>query len=325
MQWGLPERKLLTGRALDACLRLCVGSAYASVSAGLERLWGSAPSPETLRRAALAEGQRVHQEQCRRAESVVAGEVQQPDRAPKRLYVALDGGYARGRERGQWYEGKLGTVYPDRRVTVSRGRRRVLGRRSVGTFESSQRLGELVYAEAFAQGVEAADQVVVLGDGAGWIRSIQQYHFPNGQLRLDAYHVLQSLGRGLRSAYPDDRARVRERHNALKDLIWDGRLDEALRRLRLIAHHQPQAAQLRETISYLHSQSEHIPAYGALQQRGEMISSSLVEERVDRAFNQRFKGCHRHWTRQGAEALLALRMLAERDEWDDYWHRRLQL
>jgi hypothetical protein len=195
----------------------------------------------------------------------------------------------------------------------------------VGTFESSQRLGELVYAEAFAQGVEAADQVVVLGDGAGWIRSIQQYHFPNGQLRLDAYHVLQSLGRGLRSAYPDDRARVRERHNALKDLIWDGRLDEALRRLRLIAHHQPQAAQLRETISYLHSQSEHIPAYGALQQRGEMISSSLVEERVDRAFNQRFKGCHRHWTRQGAEALLALRMLAERDEWDDYWHRRLQL
>jgi len=296
-----------------------VGSSYAAVSAGLERLWGSAPCAETLRRAAVAEGSWLRELEHDRAAAVCGGEVGEPRRGADRLYVALDGGYARGRRRGQWYEAKLGTVHGQRRAQVSKGRNRVLGRRSVGTLQSSERLGELVYAEAFAQGVEAAGQVVVLGDGARWIAGIKEQHFPNAELRLDAFHLLQALGRGLRSAYPDDEPRRRGQHAALKALIWDGELGEALRRLRLIAHHHPEATELHQTIEYLHSRSEQIPAYGSLQARGEMISSALAEESVDRGFNARFKGNHRHWERDSADALLALCMLAHRDHWDQYW------
>jgi len=202
---------------------------------------------------------------------------------------------------------------------VSKERKRVVGRRSVGTLQSSERLGELVYAEAFAQGVEGAGQVVVLGDGARWIAGVKEQHFPNAELRLDAFHLVQALRRGLRSAYPDDRHRRRGQYAAVKALIWDGELGKALHRLRLIAHHHPQATELHKTIEYLQSRSEQIPAYGALQVRGEMISSALAEELVDRAFNARFKGNHRHWGRDSADALLALCMLAHQDQWDQYW------
>ena len=302
-------------------LRLCVDHGYERVSAGLKRLWGTAPAPETLRQAALAEGARVRAAEQAATEAIVSSREAVPrSAAPERLYIALDGGYARGRAKGQWHEGKLGQVYPERRVAVSRNRRRVLGRAQVGTFESAEKLGNAVYARAFRQGVESATQVIVLGDGAGWIRTLQQYHFPRAELRLDAFHVLQALDRGVRAAYPKDRARQTRQKQALKALIWEGRLKEALRRLRLIAHHAPSpATALRETLDYLDHQSPFIPAYASLQERGEMISSALAEEGVDRTLNARFKHQHRHWRSDGADALLALRLLDTNNQWDRYW------
>ena len=317
--WGLPERQLMTLRARDVCLGLCIGSSYAAASRGLARLWGSAPCAETLRQVALVEGERLRAEQAQQAGRVVAGEVAQPREAPRRMYVVLDGGYARGVQRGEWHEAKLGAVFGDRRVRVSKDRYRLLGRRNVGSFGSSEQLGELVYAEAFAQGVEAAEQVVVLGDGARWIRTIQEHHFPPAELRLDAFHVLQALDRGLRAAYPDDQAKRREKKRQLKALIWEGKVVEALRRLRLMAHHAPEASGLQDTIGYFSSQAAYMPAYGRLQQRGEMISSSLAEEAVDRVFNERFKHRHRHWRPDSADALLQLRLLDDRGEWEQYW------
>jgi len=310
----------MTHRARDVSLHLCTGSSYVRVSEALRRLWGSAPSAETLRREVLRTGQELSGQQRREAERVVTGQVEEPSKAPERMYVVLDGGWARGTKKRQWHEGKLGTVYTDRRARVSKGRYRLTDRVKVGTFGCSEQLGELVYAEAFGKGVERAGQVVVLGDGAGWIRTIKEHQFPQAELRLDAFHVLQALERGLRAAYPEDAGKRRQKKTQLKDLIWRGKLDEALRRLRLIARYAPQeASALHETIAYLSRQAPYIPAYGELQRRGEMISSALAEETVDRALNQRFKHGHRHWTRDGAEALLSLRLLVDNHRWDQYW------
>jgi transposase len=172
-----------------------------------------------------------------------------------------------------------------------------------------------VYAAAFARGVERAGQVVVLGDGAGWIRTLQQHHFPWAELRLDAFHVLQALDKALAAAYPQRPKQV------LGELIWDGRLKEAVRRLKLIAHHVPVGAGVvHETIQYLEHQAPYIPAYARLQERGEMISSALAEEAVDRLFNARFKHQHRHWCPQSADPLLALRLLVADGGWEQYWH-----
>jgi hypothetical protein len=246
--------------------------------------------------------------------------VREPAARPERLYVALDGGYARGRARRQWYEAKLGAVYPERRVQVSAHRRQVLGRCNVGTFGSGERLGELVYAQAFAQGVERARQVVVLGDGASWIKRLQEDQFPGAELRLDAFHVLQALTRALRAAYPERESEREQSYREIKTWLWQGQVGRAVARLEGIAQQRPEAGKaLRETIGYYRRQAPWMPAYGELQARGEMISSALAEETVDRLFNDRFKYRHRHWGRAGAEALLGLRLLADRDEWEDYW------
>lgn len=312
----------MTQRAKDGCLRLCVESSYAAVSEALERLWESAPAPETLRQAAVAEGEALRGQQRRHAEAVVNGEVTESKGArPKTVYVTVDGGYVRGRGKRQWHEGKLGSVVTQRAVRVSKDRHRLLGRRNVGTFQGASALGELAYAAAFEAGVQRAEQVVVLGDGAQWIQTIQEEHFPQAELRLDAFHVLQALSRGLEAAYPKDRKRRGEKGERLRELIWAGQLPEALRRLRLMEHYAPgDAGALRETIGYLERHGAFIPAYGELQARGEMISSALAEEGVDRLLNARFKHQHRHWRPKSADALLALRLLATSGEWPSYWH-----
>jgi hypothetical protein len=134
--------------------------------------------------------------------------------------------------------------------------------------------------------------------------------------------VLQALDKGLQAACPDDAGRRRRHKQVLGELIWDGRLKEAVRRLRLMAHHaSPEAGALDDTIEYLEHQAPYIPAYGRLQERGEMISSALAEEAVDRLFNSRFKHQHRHWCPQSADPLLALRLLAADGQWEQYWHQ----
>jgi hypothetical protein len=308
----------------DVALRLCVSVSYREARDCLEKLLDSAPSCETLRQAVSAEGEMVLRSEQRERDRLLSGEAQgSAGTGPERLYMGLDGGFARKRERGKWHEVKCGSLFSDQVVTVSKHRRWRPDREHVGTFASAEAFGEQVYASAVAHGVEQASEVVVLGDGAGWIRSVQQLHFPQAKLRLDFWHVQEALGRGLRAVYRGDDPRRQQRYHTYLELIAEGRSKEAVRRLRQVrarADHGQEA--LDKTIGYLERNSDMMPNYRRLQSEGQVISSASAEQTVEQLVNGRFKGQHRQWRTDCGEALLALCRLKLNGRWDQYWQQR---
>jgi hypothetical protein len=63
----------------------------------------------------------------------------------------------------------------------------------VGAIETSEDFGERIEAEAIRRGLFNADKVVVLGDGAKWIRGLCELRFPHALQIVDLYHAKEHI------------------------------------------------------------------------------------------------------------------------------------
>ena len=81
-------------------------------------------------------------------------------------------------------ECEVGMVASDKEQT-GKGRFQLTDRRYAASFGGVEVFGPLVYVEAARLGVEAAERIVVLGDGAEWIDTVAARCFPGAERRLD--------------------------------------------------------------------------------------------------------------------------------------------
>ena len=62
-----------------------------------------------------------------------------------------------------------------------------------GAIETADVFGKRIYAEAVRRGLLYAEKVVVLGDGAEWIRNLVELHFPQATQIVDLYHTREHV------------------------------------------------------------------------------------------------------------------------------------
>ena len=246
------------------------------------------------------------------------------------LYICLDGIYVRacpGRKR--WREAKVGFLCTDAREVVGRRKKRVPTKRYVSGFVSGATLMRKVYAEALELGFGRYREVFVVGDGAGWVRTIHRDAFSTAVYVLDWYHLREKVRRAFRQSLPDDdKERRRQRKEVLAD-FWMGRKKMALHRLealraRLVAQGRPDILTprggLNELIGYVENNWDGIIDYGTMQEPGYMVASSLVEKAADLVIAKRQKKLQgMHWGWYGADGVAALRTLWLNDDWEAYW------
>ena len=63
----------------------------------------------------------------------------------------------------------------------------------VGAIEPAEQFGKRIYAEAVRRGLPNAEKVVVLGDGAEWIKNLAELHFPEAIQIVDLYHTREHV------------------------------------------------------------------------------------------------------------------------------------
>ena len=63
----------------------------------------------------------------------------------------------------------------------------------VGAIETAEDFGERLYAEAVRRGLYNAEKVVMIGDGAAWIRGIVEMYFPMATQIIDLYHAKEHV------------------------------------------------------------------------------------------------------------------------------------
>jgi hypothetical protein len=308
---------------------------YATAARLLKQLSGVQLSAERLRQLTNEQGTRVAQEQQTHAQQVLADAVNpllirrarvQAERAipperPSWLQVGLDGGWVPSREQQGGMEGKIGVVASHREPVGKRGRHRLSQRRYVATFGPAEEVGLLSYAAACESGAAEARQQVVVGDGADWIKTQAEDHFPDAVKTLDWPHLWRKIRAAVRALqpgkHPARRAWRKQQYEGLLPLLWAGEREEALQYLRHLRSASGDApAAVEEAIRYLETQQDWLGNYARWQEQGYPVGSGLVERAVALVINVRMKQRGMRWKCANATAVVALRVQQINTNWD---------
>jgi hypothetical protein len=183
----------------------------------------------------------------RQAASRAAEKTEQP------MLVGLDGGWVCSRDQRGGREGKVGVVcaqvedvpMPAYSTTFSwsqRGpirppkqRHRLTQRRYVATFGPSRELGHQAKAAAQTLCGDPSRSVVIVADGAQWIKKQQARHFPQATCILDWAHLWREIRHAIQTAARAKPLSQRERDYQFylhRSWLWHGGVDQAVQGLR---------------------------------------------------------------------------------------------
>lgn len=188
----------------------------------------------------------------------------------------------------------------------------------VATFETAERFGSLVYAEARRRGSHQADQLVVLGDGAPWIWNLAAEHFPGAIEVVDLYHArehLHALGALVAPALGADGPGWLAERLAELDR---GDVEALLRATRALPLAEAMAAEVEKALGYFETNRERM-RYARFRALGLFVGSGAVEAGCRAVVAQRLKLSGMRWTVRGASAIVSLRCQEASGRWQEVW------
>jgi hypothetical protein len=236
---------------------------------------------------------------------VLSGQADEPDLAPERLYVTVDGAMAPMKD--GWRECKVGAVYE---ASVD-GQGEVVAHsvEHVGTFGNAEAIGDKVYALAFRRGVERCGDVVVLGDGGKWIWKQAADNFPTATQILDFYHAAEHLSEVAKTWYGADSPKSAKWLEDRKVDLLEGRWEKAMRSIRAWKPLEPEHIKAKQDNLNYFTTNRHRMSYNHYRAKGMHIGSGIAESSCKCLVQARLKQSGMRWTQAGAESILQLRRL----------------
>ena len=257
---------------------------------------------------------------------------------PALLVIGMDGGRVQTREKqggngSRWREDKVCamTSYLPGDGTAAH-RPKPLVTTYVATMDKTEGFGKLVHVEAERRGLRQAQTVLVMGDGGNWIDPLSHRERLHDQRIVDYYHAAEHLYEAARAALGKEASESLVLAEQLKDLLWDGQLDQVIAILKTHADRlgPPQESDgpdhprrvLANNVGYFQTHRHHMD-YATYRAKGWPIGSGVTESAV-KQFNKRVKGTEQFWSLPGVESILALRALwlSQDDRWKRYWNSR---
>lgn len=181
------------------------------------------------------------------------------------------------------------------------------------TLGRAAQFGDEALGELGRRGVPQATDLVTVNDGAVWIQELLDLHCPQAHRVLDFAHAAEYLATAAKATWPDETTAMAwfttQRHELLT-----GDPDQVLAALGEL----PEGEARDTALGYLTSRRSQI-AYRDFTARGWPIGSGCVESAHQHVVQDRLKGRGTRWSRPGADALLAVRVVAANERWDETW------
>jgi hypothetical protein len=290
-------------------VRLGAAGSFGPAAALLEHFTGVTMSPATLRRLTLAAGTTLRQLDravtaavARDAGAAVAPEADVP------LQLSVDGSMVALVDEG-WREVKLMAI----------------GERQAGepltalsyaaTLGTAEAFGDEALGEVVRRGVPWATDVVTVNDGAEWIQGFVDFHCPQAHRILDFAHAASYLAAAATAAWGEGTPTATTWFAPQRHTLRHGDPDAVLAALAAL----PAGDERDRAWAYLAARRSQI-AYREFVARGWPIGSGCVESAHKGIVQHRLKQRGMRWSRAGAEALLALRLVAANARWAEQWN-----
>ena len=249
----------------------------------------------------------------------------------KRVVVSLDGGRVRVRRKKRgpktkkgrnrfhtdWKEPKLLILY----VVGDDGRPSQTWAPIIdGTLRGPEAVFALLLSYARQIGLNAADKVLFIADGAPWIwRRLQRLIAalglsPTQVLGLiDFYHAAKQLSDAVKLRRWSATQRTRWL-NRTRGLLKRARVDEVITALRELCRGRT-AGKIRTHLNYF-LKNRHRFAYTTMVGLGLPRGSGAVESAIRRVLNLRIKGASIYWLPESVDAILLLRSFYKSGRWN---------
>lgn len=191
-----------------------------------------------------------------------------------------------------------------------------------GAIEEASVFGWRLYAEAVRRGLFYAKRVVVLGDGAEWVKHIAQTHFGMAQFIIDFYHASEHVGTLCQALFDRAGPRLGDYRDRWTDWLWEGNIDALIDEAEALLPKNPDLnKEARTQIGYFRKNKEHM-RYGAYRQQHLFIGSGVVEAACKHLVGSRLKQSGMEWTQIGANDIIALRCVLLSNRMEEYWEQR---
>jgi Uncharacterised protein family (UPF0236) len=263
----------------------------------------------------------------------------------ERLYIELDGVLARMRRgsvpmekeerqrKGDVYrEIKAGAVFraergPKRSELVPGvyvdtpepdSLRYVARRTALGGF------GWLLYQLALHGGLEQAQQVVVIGDGAPWIWNLAAEHFPGAVQIVDLYHAKEHVWKVAHAVFGCGTAAATVWATQACSLLEQGQSEALVSAIEALPPIAPEPGQARScperAVDYFTTNAQRM-RYPVFRAQGMHLGSGIAEAACKTIVSIRAKRSGMRWTPEGIDALLPLRTSILNGAYDSLWQQ----
>jgi Uncharacterised protein family (UPF0236) len=294
---------------------------------------------------ALAEDRQVNSVQAQAQQARSQPQEEQQPKEIERLYIELDGVLARMRRgsvpleqeerhrKGDVYrEIKAGAVFRAERGpkrselapevfvdTPAPGSMRYVARRTAkGGFDW------LLYHLAVECGLEQAQQVVVLGDGAPWIWNLAAEHFPGAVQIVDLYHAKEHVWDVAHAVFGGATKASTAWATPACSLLEEGRILDLVSTIAALPPIPPEPGQARSiperAVDYFTTHAERM-RYPVFRAQGMQIGSGIAEAACKTIVSTRAKRSGMRWTPDGLDALLPLRTSVLNKTYDSLWEQ----
>lgn len=295
-------------------------------------------SAKDIERVSEGIGQQMEAWLCQEREEILKqDEPLRSDKSLPILYISYDGtgvpmtpGELRGR-RGKQADGssktreaKLGCVFTQT-TTDAKGFpvRDPDSTSFVGAIESAEDFGWRIYGEAMRRGLTQAQRVVVLGDGAEWVKNLSQMHFPEATFIIDLYHARQHVSELCKTLFTMNEKKISQQRIRWWTDLDDGKVEKIIHQAQQQLPQDAEAKKKSETeIHYLEKNKEYM-RYAQFRSQGFFIGSGVVEAGCKTLIGQRLKHSGMEWSVRGANAIISLRCITKSNRFEDYWEARV--
>ena len=168
------------------------------------------------------------------------------------------------------------------------------------------------------RGLEKAEEVVAVTDGAEWIQKFLDHHCYDAVRILDFPHASEHLNAVAQALWGEGSSTAKAWLDVQSHALKHDGPAQVLAEVRKLVAEQPDQPELAGHLSYLEKRVQHMQ-YPTFQAAGWPIGDGAVESGNKLVVEARLKGSGMHWARPHVNAMLALRNIVCSDRWDEDW------
>jgi hypothetical protein len=308
----------LTPKGRERLIRLSGWMPFRQATELFSEFTGIRLSKLVSQRGAEAAG-RVYEEMQEAEAQELLEKKPRPSAKPKKIQISADGAMV-PLLHGVWAEVRT-LVVGEVQAPVKEKGEIVVHTRNLSYFSrkvSSQQFETLALVEMHRRGVENAQAVAAVMDGAEWLQTFTDYHCPQAVRILDFPHAAEHISpfgdflHGEQTA--ENKTWLREHLHQLKH-EGPARLLADFQKLQ---RKHPTIELICNNLAYLKKREAQMQ-YPAFQAQGWPIGSGIVESGNKLVVEARLKGSGMHWAEHNVNPILALRNLICSNRWQADW------